>query len=331
MFTQIRRLPRLAAGLSTLPRPQRCFISKRAKSDFTVSRLDHRAVVELSGSETIEFMQGLVTNDLYELEKSACMYAMMLNTQGRIEHDLLISQHADDALLLDCSRGSLEKLVKTIKRYKLRKKISVAVRDDLHVWQAMEASGKTPGLGDLVAALKTNQQQLFLSFEDPRTSAMGHRLICDADKLEQDTVSSDVYHSFRYGVGVPEGSDDLIPGKSSPLESNLEFMNGVSFQKGCYVGQELTARTHFTGVIRKRLTPFIINDGSSVEVGEKIPAPGKSKRSAGKVVSTFGNVGLGLVRLEYLLPKQPLVTKGGVELNCFQPSWWPEIKKEDKL
>lgn len=294
------------------------------------SQLAHRAVVQLSGAETFEFLQGLVTNDVYEIDNDgkSGMYAMMLNTQGRVDYDLIITQIGSDAVLLDCNRSTLETFTKTIKRYKLRKKVKIEERDDLSVWQGVQTD-KSDSLKASVQQLQ-NQDDNLICFEDPRTKALGYRLL-STDALDDSVTkaSSDFYHNYRYKLGVPEGNNDLIQGKALPLESNVDFMNGVSFSKGCYIGQELTARTFHTGVVRKRLVPIEVLDNTSIEVGDRVYPNSTSKKSAGKVISVCGNVGLGLIRLNNL-NSEPLFTKNGGQISCSRPSWWPSDEDQNK-
>ncbi|XP_051696042.1 putative transferase CAF17, mitochondrial isoform X1 [Oryctolagus cuniculus] len=138
------------------------------------------------------------------------------------------------------------------------------------------------------------------------------------------------YHRHRYLQGVPEGIRDLPPGLALPLESNLAFMNGVSFAKGCYVGQELTARTHHTGVVRKRLFP--------VRLAGPLPAGGlrpgasvltASGQAAGKFRAGLEDVGLALLWSERI--KGPLRVRTSesqeVALTASVPDWWPVALK----
>lgn len=131
-------------------------------------------------------------------------------------------------------------------------------------------------------------------------------------------------------TGVPEGVHDLPPGVALPLESNLAFMNGVSFTKGCYVGQELTARTHHMGVIRKRLLP--------VQFSGPLPASGiapgtsvltESGQAAGKYRAGQGDVGLALLQLEKIRGPLHIRTaeSGRVALTASVPDWWPTAPK----
>ncbi|XP_074168272.1 putative transferase CAF17, mitochondrial isoform X2 [Rhinolophus sinicus] len=138
------------------------------------------------------------------------------------------------------------------------------------------------------------------------------------------------YHWHRYRQGVPEGVHDLPPGVALPLESNLAFMNGVSFTKGCYIGQELTARTYHMGVIRKRLFPIQLL--GPLPVGGIAPGTTvltESGQAAGKYRAGQGDVGLALLQSEKI--KGPLHIRtagsGRVALTVSVPDWWPTTTK----
>lgn len=224
----------------------------------------------------------------------------------------------------------LDALQKHLVLHKIRRKVTVEPCPELHVWAVLsrdpeEASGAT--------LLQEHKGTAILTC-DPRTARMGWRL------LAQDKGSTLVpggqlgdlrdYHRHRYLQGVPEGVHDLPPGVALPLESNLAFMNGVSFTKGCYIGQELTARTHHMGVIRKRLFP--------VQLSGPLPASGispgttvltESGQAAGKYRAGQGDVGLALLHSEKI--KGPLHIRtagsGRVALTASVPDWWPTTTK----
>lgn len=142
--------------------------------------------------------------------------------------------------------------------------------------------------------------------------------------------TSGLIKPFPTPAGVPEGVHDLPPGVALPLESNLAFMNGISFTKGCYIGQELTARTHHTGVIRKRLFPVQLS--GRLPVGSIAPGTSvltESGQAAGKYRAGLGDVGLALLRTEKI--KGPLHIRtsesGLVALTASVPDWWPTATK----
>merc|ERR1719266_1315628 len=139
----------------------------------------------------------------------------------------------------------------------------------------------------------------------------------------------DDYQVLRYRQGIPEGSLEIPPGKCTPLEYNIEYMHGVSFHKGCYIGQELTARTHHTGVIRKRILPLTLSQPVSEEDLEQ-GLKNVDGKSAGKVVAVEGNLGLGVVRLKEGLDN-PTITLGKAEVTVRKPSWWPKESEGEKI
>ncbi|XP_060002581.1 putative transferase CAF17, mitochondrial isoform X3 [Lagenorhynchus albirostris] len=188
-------------------------------------------------------------------------YAHFLNVQGRTLYDVILyglpeGSHEQPTFLLECDSSVLDALQRHLVLHKIRRKVTVEPCPELRVWAVLPCAPEEAGRAVL---LQEKAKCTTILTRDPRTARMGWRL------LSQDEGSALVlggrlgdlqdYHRHRYQQGVPEGVHDLPPGVALPLESNLAFMNGVSFTKGCYIGQELTARTHHMGVIRKRLFP----------------------------------------------------------------------------
>jgi len=215
--------------------------------------------------------------------------------------------------------------------YKIRRKVTVEPRPELRVWAVLP---RTPEEAGGAAPLREQAEGATILTRDPRTARMGWRLLTQDEGLALVPGGrlGDLrdYHRHRYQQGVPEGIHDLPPGVALPLESNLAFMNGVSFTKGCYIGQELTARTHHMGVIRKRLFP--------VRLSGPLPAGGispgtsvltASGQAAGKYRAGQGDVGLALLRSEQI--KGPLhiriAESGHVALTASVPDWWPTATK----
>lgn len=235
------------------------------------------------------------------------------------------------AFLLECDSGVLGALQSHLALYRIRREVTVELHPELRVWAVLpdvpeEASG--------AAVLWEQAQGAAILTRDPRTARMGWRLLAqdEGPALVPGGRLGDVrdYHRHRYRHGIPEGVRDLPPGVALPLESNLAFMNGVSFTKGCYIGQELTARTHHMGVVRKRLFP--------VQLTGLLPAhslaPGaavftESGQAAGKYRAGLGDVGLALLRSEQARgPLHVRTPEGGrVTLTTFVPDWWPMTTK----
>ena len=193
-------------------------------------RLFSRAVVriapEADGEDAAQFLQGLVTNDV---TGALPAYAALLTAQGKALFDFLVWPGADGALLIECEAVAAEDLVKRLSLYRLRRKLSIALDPGLGVfWQAELGDGGAP---------------------DPRLADLGQRWL--AAVSDEDRPADDDYLRHRLALGVPEGRAEL--GDVLWLETNAAELNGVSFSKGCYVGQENTARMNWRQKVNRRV------------------------------------------------------------------------------
>ncbi|XP_032190996.1 putative transferase CAF17, mitochondrial isoform X2 [Mustela erminea] len=306
--------------------------------------LGERSLLRVRGPDSAPFLLGLLTNELplpgpadgATPPPARAGYAHFLNVQGRTLYDVLVYRLPEcdcsevPTFLLECDRAVLGALQTHLGLYKIRRKVIVEPCPELCVWSVLPC---TPVESYGAVLLREPAERTTILARDPRTCCMGWRLLTQ-DKglaLVSGGQLGDLrdYHRHRYQHGVPEGIHDLPPGVALPLESNLAFMNGVSFSKGCYIGQELTARTHHMGVIRKRLFP--------VRLLGPLPAGGitpgslvltESGQAAGKYRAGQGDVGLALLRSEKI--KGPLHIRtsesGRVALTASVPDWWPTAK-----
>ena len=310
-------------------------LSSASRDPIHISRLRRRALIRLSGDEAIPLLQALVTHDLVSClsDQHPTTYAHFLNVQGRVMCDTLIHRCNNQTngtrshyhYLVECDINMKDELMAHIKKYRLRKKVDV--NDVSSEYDVLSVQG--------IDGLLPSSKELLVQSIDPRVRDLGWRVVVssglDVASLHSSAVESDEeeYHEKRCRLGVCEGVVDLPPGKALPLESNLDYMNGVSFSKGCYLGQELTARTHFTGVTRKRIVPLEIGGEGSM-TRSLIPPPestilNSQGKSAGKLRSGAGRFVLGLLRLSYINDKLTVVQDGDkdpVELTARQPQWW---------
>lgn len=236
-----------------------------------MAHLSDRAVLAVSGAEARGFLQGLITNDMELVTPERAIYAALLTPQGKILFDFIIAER-DGAFLIDCAKGMREALLKRLTLYRLRAKVAIAPRDDLHVMAAWDEA-----LAD--------------SFADPRLAALGTRTFASAPQQGDDD-----YLAHRLSLGVPEAAD-FGQDKIFALDAGLDELNAISFTKGCYVGQELTARMKHRGTARKRLLTIESADGSALVADAPILADGKE---IGTVMSVYGARGFGLIRLDRL-------------------------------
>jgi len=197
-----------------------------------------RAVIRLSGEDVRGFLQGLVTNDV---EGLLPVYAGLLTPQGKALFDFIVWADGND-VLIDCEAAQADALIRRLSIYRLRRPITIARDDALAVHWSPEG-GETP---------------------DPRDPRLGFRWIAPP------TEPATGWHAHRLSLGVPEGAAELGQDKTLWLETNARELNGVSFTKGCYIGQENTARMHHRGKVNRRLA---VVDSSKEPQGARVWYP----------------------------------------------------------
>lgn len=260
--------------------------------------LPNRAVLSVSGEDAVAFLQGLVSNDVERVSRSQAIWAAFLTPQGKFLHEFMIAEHGGN-LLLECEAARAEDLQTRLKRFRLRAKVDVTLEDRFSVvavWGNQAAA--TFGLGDQPGAAQDIDGGV--AFCDPRLAAAGVRCLVDQDKHDGTLdglgcISRDPadYDAHRVSLGLPDGSRDMDIEKALLLENGFEELGGVDFKKGCYIGQELTARTHYRALIKKRLLPVEI-EGDAPPPGTQLTLDGKD---AGELKSSAGQRGLALIRL----------------------------------
>ena len=262
-----------------------------------------RSVLRLTGKDGKKLLQGLLTNDVDLLlddddDNTNTMYAAMLTPKGRIETDVFLTRgrsddggrRNNDEILIDSCQLAKETLLTQIVRRKLRSDVSVEDASEELSVRVMPPSFDT---GDVDGGGSGN----VLLPADPRWFGLGRRgIVFDATKKTEEDAELDekVYANWRHANGVPEGSLEL--GERFPAESRLTHLHAVSFTKGCYVGQEPTARAEFQGEVRKGVVPVVFDENKEVKINGIVISK-KDGKEIGKVVaSRGGGVGLALVR-----------------------------------
>ncbi len=258
----------------------------------------NRGILLISGPDRQQFLQGLITNDIYQVTPQRPIYSALLSPQGRFMYDFFIIA-SDNAFLLDCEHDRLDDLRSRLQLFKLRSDVSLEdVSADYRVLLVLGA-------------------QTEVGFTDPRLPELGSRAIVPADfKLESLNLPEEdwsLYDQLRISLGVPDGSRDMIVDKAIPLECGLDELNAIDWDKGCYMGQELTARTKHRGLVRKRLLPVKI-EGPTPEFGAKIV---DGDKAVGSMRSTACGYGLALLRLESLGE----LTAGDAAVTPYKPEW----------
>ncbi len=263
-----------------------------------VALLPDRGVVELAGADRVAFLQGLVSNDVTEAAPGRALWAALLTPQGKWLADFFIL--ADEGrLLLDCERADAEWLVRHLGRYRLRSVVTLADHSSsLAVHAAWDGAPVLPD-GAIAAP-------------DPRLPEAGWRVLSDTKLAE--TAGPEDWDRHRLALGLPAGSRDMEREKTTLLEAGFDELGGVSWSKGCYMGQELTARTKYRGLVKRRLVPVAIA-GPTPDPGTLVVARGAE---VGVMRSSRDDLGLAALRVDALA--QPLEC-GAARLTPRLPAW----------
>lgn len=237
------------------------------------TKLKNRGLLKISGADRKSFLQGLISNDINLLDTQPILYACLLTPQGKFLYDFFISE-VNDTLFLDCEGGQrLLDLTKLLGIYKLRSNVILTPEPEIDVYAIFSHDNHIP--------------------DDPRHRLLGKRSFTAPENAAEQPF--EYWDKLRIGLSVPDGSRDMISGQSTLLECGIDTLNGISFNKGCYMGQELTARTHYRGLIKKHL--YVVS-------GENLPEPGTAiianAQTIGEMRSRCENYGLALIKDEAL-------------------------------
>jgi folate-binding protein YgfZ len=235
--------------------------------ELKAAALPERGVLRVGGAEARPFLQNLVTNNVDLADGTQAVYAGLLTPQGKFLFDFIISGDGD-GLLLDCDGARAGELVKRLNFYKLRAQVTIEDISASHSVVAVWGGGEAKARGAVA---------------DPRLPALGARIVtAKPDECLKaagaDAATPADYHRHRISLGVGDAAHDFEPDRTFPLEVNFDELHGIDFQKGCFIGQEVTSRTKRRGSVRKRLLPCIVEGD--------LPKPHTPVRAAAREVGT---------------------------------------------
>ena len=288
--------------------------------------LADRGLLKVAGDEARSFMQGLISNDVDKVTPERAIYAALLTPQGKFLHDFFVAE-LGGRLVLDCEGDRMADLERRLMMYRLRAQVTFDdIGGDFVVAAligegALEASGLGPEAGRAAPFAGG------IAFADPRLAIMGGRAILPkegaAETLETagfNSADAADYDRLRLEFGLPDGSRDMVVEKAILLDSGFEELGGVDFNKGCYIGQELTARTKYRALVRKRLMRVDV-DGPLPDSGTRVMLGNKE---AGEIRSGRDGVAIALLRLEQIAKAresgEPL-TAGEALITPVKPDW----------
>lgn len=279
-------------------------------AEMTCIALPERALLSLQGEEAAGFLNALVSNDVGGLLPGQAAYTALLTPQGKFLHDFFVFMEKDGGLLLDVAADRRADLKRRLTLYRLRAKVAIEDRD---------GQGYALWGGDVAPAVPAGGWL----FADPRLPAMGWRLWLQAGTaIDLPLADAAAYDVHRIALGVPDGAHDIEVDKGILLENHFEALHGVDFKKGCYIGQELTARTKYRGLVKKQLHVVQAESGAALPpAGTVITLDGAE---AGEMRSSRNGAGLALLRLEAVAKAESEGKKleaGGLALRVRRPDY----------
>ncbi|KAJ5697577.1 transferase caf17 [Penicillium malachiteum] len=373
-FTQSRLLSTTTSKAQQLNNPA-------SPPDTGYARLTNRGLISITGADSATFLQGLITqnmlvaNDPKKPTRRTGAYAAFLNSKGRVSQDAFIypvPSAENNEWLVEVDKDQVPVLLKHMKKHKLRAKLKLRALEDGErtIWSSWnDHSQQRWAAYNLESESALTSSSQIIGCIDTRAPGFGARIIttgsdglrthfADESQLTGDEVGLDSYTVRRILNGVPEGQAEIISESALPMECNMDMARGIDFRKGCYVGQELTIRTHHTGVVHKRILPVqlytenldsaaapVYDPSSELSLppaGSRIMFAGPRRRGLppGKFLNGVGNIGLALCRLEMmtdikLTGKEE--TDGETSKETYTPgkefkvSWTTEIEQQAEV
>lgn len=272
------------------------------------SPLPSRHFIQVTGADAKAFLQGLLTVDVLKLNSNEIRYGLLLAPQGKYLHDMFIIGQ-DDGLLIDVEAVQAEALLKRLKLYKLKRDVQLKMLSEWH-------AGALFGAADtLIPPLEH-----ILILPDPRLITLGQRVYSATpiavEVFNSRMVDVALYVKHRILLGVPEGVD-MIPDKSFSFDFDMDDLHAIDYTKGCYVGQEVTARMHYRGVPKKGIYQITSADGSALPTtGTEITCDG---HIAGALASVADNHAIAMLRHEMITGGALLA--GSCPVFAARPSW----------
>ena len=248
--------------------------------------LEDRGILYLQGEDVLEFLQNLITNDIQKVKESYSCFASLLTPQGKYLFDFIIIKHKN-GFFLDCEKKQIDQLYKQLNIYKLRSKVEILNLSNEFVvaaiskekYLSLQNTNDDPGF-----TTKYNEDPVVL---DPRNKELGGRLIINLEKLNPsikelklESKESNEYYGYSHKIGIAQLNTNELQNKIFGIECNFEELNGIDFKKGCYVGQENTARIKLKNKLSKKLLPIKVLDGV-IKIDDQVSI---NKKDLGKIL-----------------------------------------------
>ena len=281
-----------------------------------------KRIISLRGEDVRDFLNGILTAQLGTLASDTARAACLLSPQGRILFDMMVLATADTVFLITEAEQAAP-LAKRLTMYRLRRKIEITVSPNLcagHIWGEDHADFSLPDR--CISAL------------DERHEALGSLVLFSGTDDLPEQAEAKYWQALRISIGVPEGVVDLTPNRALMLEAGLHLLGAIDFEKGCYVGQEVTARTHYRGLVKRRLLP--ISFSGKLLSGQALQRGDTDIGQTGSTASLpdRGDIALASLRLDAvqdnLAGMAELTTDNGQIISLHIPDWMHPLPGFDK-
>ena len=285
--------------------------------------LDDRGLLYIEGDDVKEFLQNIISNDIHKVTDSFSCYASLLTPQGKYLFDFIVLKHKK-GYFIDCNKKQINQLYEHLNLYKLRSKVEILNLSNEFVVAAISREkflSITNSKDQSGFTIKYREDPIFL---DPRNKELGARLVVNLEKLylsvkklELKSSESDEYYNFSHKLGIPQLDTNKLQNKLFGIECNFDELNGLDFKKGCYVGQENTARIKLRNKLTKRIMPIKTIKGK-VEVDESIFI---NDENIGKILIN-NNYPFGLIKFKNdSIDFSKEYTCGSSKIKIIKPSW----------
>ncbi len=282
----------------------------------------NKHIISLTGEDVRDFLNDILTAQINTLASDTARAACLLSPQGRILFDMMVMATADTVFLVTETEQAAP-LAKRLTMYRLRRKIEITVNSNLcagHIWGENHANFSVPNS--------------FISAYDERHKALGKLVLFSKTVGLPEQEEAKYWQALRISLGVPEGATDLTPNRALMLEAGLHLLGAIDFEKGCYVGQEVTARTYYRGLVKRRLLPISfygkLISGQALQRGDKTIGQTGSTAS----LPDRGDIALASLRLDAVQDSlagiAEITTDNGQIISLHIPDWMHPLPGFDK-
>ncbi|XP_015927298.1 putative transferase CAF17 homolog, mitochondrial [Parasteatoda tepidariorum] len=317
-------------------------ISRNActKNSYSIERLSKRTLLSLSGKDTKNYLQSMMTNDIKNLDVLPSLYALLLNSKGSVIYDIILYKLEENEYVVEYDATGVEYLQTHMLMYRLRKDVKIQPLNSLTAWVIHNKMGEDANCdehNEMVQQI-SKLNGVISCVKDPRIKDLGIRVITEKNIDLQTILPADIKHEMgdsyrllRYKLGIGEGVLDHPPGECHPFDINVDLLNGVSFSKGCYIGQEMVARSHNVFVIRKRLMPVVLREMDSYPAfPPECTIVNEKAKTLGRFRNNLGKYGLALLKYEDCEKSNIIKFKDfDISLEVKRPHWWPANLKSE--